>query len=116
MRSRIAISQAHFPHSLNHSPSLGKASSKAEPQIRKGTTNDKLKKINIKISNDYSEMGIWLEQLISESSGKDNKGFVPIISYLQNEKSIIKIVTTTEKNGKELELLKIELFLLILDF
>ena len=71
---------------------------------------DKLnfKKINIKISNNYSEMGIWLEQLISESSGKDNKGFTPIISYLENEKSIIKIVKKF-KNGKEIELLRINI-------
>ena len=31
-------------------------------------------------------MGIWLEQLISESSGKDNKGASPVISYIENEK------------------------------
>ena len=38
-----------FPKGVEkyHSPSLGKASSKAEPQIRKGTTKDMVKKINI---------------------------------------------------------------------
>jgi len=99
---------------LNKEPNLGikEINSKCSSilnAIYAATDKSNFKKINIKISNDYSEMGIWLEQLISESSGKDNKGFVPIISYLQNEKSIIKIVTTTEKNGKDLELLKIEL-------
>ena len=43
-------------------------------QFMQQLNKSNFKKINIKISNDYSEMGIWLEQLISESSGKDNKG------------------------------------------
>ena len=67
------------------------------------------KKINIKISSDYSEMGIWLEQLISESSGKDNKGASPVISYIENEKSSLKIFTSPDNKGHEQEILRINL-------
>tara|TARA_B100000941_G_C28497706_1_gene552025 strand:+ start:133 stop:1638 length:1506 start_codon:yes stop_codon:yes gene_type:complete len=67
------------------------------------------KKINIKISRDYSEMGIWLEQLISESSGKENKGVSPIISFIENEKSTLKIFTTPDNKGNQEEVLSIKL-------
>ncbi len=55
--------------------------------IKKYRTN----KIGLKISDNISQMGVWLEQLISESTGKDNKGIAPIISNIKNEKSEIKI-------------------------
>tara|TARA_B100001115_G_scaffold96036_1_gene70591 strand:+ start:2742 stop:4247 length:1506 start_codon:yes stop_codon:yes gene_type:complete len=99
---------------LNRKPYLGikEINSKCSlilNAIYYATDKSSFKKINLKISKDCSEMGIWLEQLISESSGKDNKGFVPVISYLENEKSTIKIVTTPEKNEKEIELLSIDI-------
>ena len=56
-------------------------------EIEKNSFN----KICFKISNNLSQLGIWLEQLISESSGKGNKGVTPIISNLKDKNSEIKI-------------------------
>ena len=57
--------------------------------ILHGVKNDKFKKLNIKVSDNISEMGTWLEQLIAESSGKNNKGVTPVISNLSDSNSII---------------------------
>lgn len=62
-----------------------------------GIKNDKFKKLNIKISCNISEMGTWLEQLIAESSGKNNKGVTPVISDFPDSKSMIEIFL---ENGK----------------
>tara|TARA_E500000331_G_scaffold250065_1_gene240519 strand:+ start:1795 stop:3297 length:1503 start_codon:yes stop_codon:yes gene_type:complete len=62
--------------------------------------NDKFKKINIKVSENISEMGTWLEQLIAESSGKNNNGATPLISNLPNTKSMIKIYIDKDKNNE----------------
>ena len=42
-------------------------------------------------------MGTWLEQLIAESSGKNNKGVTPVISNLPDSGSMIEIFL---ENGK----------------
>tara|TARA_Y100000590_G_scaffold456423_1_gene607008 strand:- start:991 stop:2526 length:1536 start_codon:yes stop_codon:yes gene_type:complete len=36
--------------------------------------------LNLKIPEEISQMGIWLEQIIAESTGKDGKGITPIIN------------------------------------
>ena len=74
-------------------------------EIKKNNSN----KINIKISENISEMGIWLEQLIAESSGKNNKGVTPIISNILDAKSLIEISSNKNGNGKNEELLKIKI-------
>ncbi|MFL2677079.1 MAG: hypothetical protein ACJ0HA_01280 [Dehalococcoidia bacterium] len=75
-------------------------------EIKKNNSN----KINIKISDNISEMGIWLEQLIAESSGKNNKGVTPIVSNLPNSKSLIQIFSNKNyENGKNEKLLNIKI-------
>ena len=74
-------------------------------EIKKNNSN----KINIKISENISEMGIWLEQLIAESSGKNNKGVTPIISNILDTKSLIEISSNKNGNRKNEKLLKIKI-------
>ena len=74
-----------------------------------GIENDKFNKLKIKISENISEMGTWIEQLIAESSGKDNKGITPVISNLPNSKSIIEIYTYGDNKKSNSKLLTIKI-------
>ena len=47
--------------------------------------------LSIKIPEEMSELGIWIEQLIAESTGKDGKGIIPLIN-VKNDHNYPRII------------------------
>src|SRR5437867_1556220 len=59
------------------------ASAEANPAVRLGSmlgalANNGRDKLTLIISREISSLGLWVEQLIAESTGKEGKGIVPV--------------------------------------
>lgn len=72
-------------------------------------------KLTFQISSEIHSFGLWIEQLISESLGKEGKGIVPIFgetleapSFYQNDRLFISIFSGKEEVLTEQKLKKLE--------
>jgi glucose-6-phosphate isomerase len=64
-------------------------------------------KLTLVTSPEYQSFGLWVEQLVAESTGKEGKGLVPVIEYAPGKPSGYgddrMVVVLRRSNDKELE-------------